>query len=146
MSDDGADMGITAGRALKTVLGGELSPSPDEGMTPQKMVAYLESAPLAPEDYDDAGRACGRIVLEYLRAHSEDAMLPADGKYTWDPETGDTIQLVAGMYEQMGKKAPNLFESLDGELTGFLFGWGVNAAKYALDLPPVPNPAIVTIG
>ncbi len=146
MSDDGADMGITAGRALKTILGGEPSPSRDEGMTPQQMAAHLDSVPTKPDSYDDAGRACGRIVLEYLRAHPEDATLPADGEYTWNPEDGSTVQIAFGIHDQMKRKDPDLFEALDEVLTGFLFGWEVNAAKYALDLPPVPNPAIVAIG
>lgn len=147
MSDDGADMGITAGRALKTVLGGEPSPSPDEGMTPQEMAAYLESVPLTPADYDDAGRACGRIVLKYLRAHPEDAMLPANGEYKFNGYENIPLIVTPGIHDQMKQKAPELAKGLRGlGLTGFLFGWGVNAAMYALDLPSVPNPAIVTIG
>ena len=32
-----------------------------------------------------------------------------------------------------------------GEMTGFMWGWGVNAARRCLDLLPVHNPAILTI-
>jgi hypothetical protein len=30
-------------------------------------------------------------------------------------------------------------------LTGFMWGWAVNAARYSLELPLEPNPAIVVL-
>lgn len=45
MSDDGADMGVTAERALETVLGGKEQPSEEEKRTPEQMRALLMAAP-----------------------------------------------------------------------------------------------------
>jgi hypothetical protein len=30
-------------------------------------------------------------------------------------------------------------------ITGFQWGWAVNAARFAESLPPEPNPAIITV-
>jgi len=32
------------------------------------------------------------------------------------------------------------------ECSGFQFGWALNAVRAIVELPPVPNPAILTIG
>lgn len=31
------------------------------------------------------------------------------------------------------------------DLTGFMWGWAANAARYCVELPPAPNPAIMEI-
>lgn len=140
-------MGVGAERALQTILGGEDQPSADERTTPQQMAAYLLSASSEAHSYDEGARLAGRIVLEYLQMHPEDAALPADDKHEW-PNGWDAPSVIVapGIHGQMERKEPGAIEKLRSlGLTGFMWGWAVNAAKYALDLPPVANPAIVTI-
>jgi hypothetical protein len=155
VSDDGADMGITAERALKTVLGGEESPTKEEGMTPAEMRDNLLSVGENPESYDDGARKAGKIILQYLILHPEDCELTAESEYIY-PEGSfesmesmlrDRVLVRLGIDDAMKEKEPALREQMSGMgLTGFMYGWAVNAAKYSLGLPPVPNPAIVTVG
>lgn len=155
MSDDGADLGITADSALKVVLGGE----PQEEQvtrTPAEMRAMIEAAPLDAGGYGGCANACARLVLGFMERHPETHRMPADSKHEWPTKADGSTDWNAtptvieeGVYEAIKRLEPELYEQhrehIFGELTGFMWGWAVNAAKYCLDLPPVPNPAIVTI-
>jgi hypothetical protein len=111
------------------------------------MAAYLHAAPDEPASYNDAGRAAGKLVLEYLTRHPEDRYLPAEARHEWPNGLGEpAVEVAPGIYDNMKRSEPDLATRLDNlDLTGFLWGWGVNAAKYALELPPVANPAILTV-
>lgn len=147
MTDDGAHIGVGAERALKTILGGEGQPTEAERRTPQQMAEYLLAPSSGEMDYDEAARVAGGIVLRYLQRHPEDAELEPYDDYTWpDGFDGPSVISAHGIKGQMERKEPKARAALsDLGLTGFLFGWACNAAKYALGLPPVPNPAIVEI-
>ncbi len=153
MSDDGADLGFGAEAGMKAVMGGE---QPKKGMSPAEMRAYLEKAH-DPSSYDGCANVCARIVLGVLERHPEAQSLPADRDVEW-PKKADgsmdwdapPIVLREGVYEFIQRVEPETYAThkaaVFSELTGFMWGWAVNAARYALELPPVPNPAIVTIG
>jgi hypothetical protein len=49
----------------------------------------------------------------------------------------DTVLRESGVYER---------EIAGLGITGFQWGWGVNAARRLVELPPQPNPAIVDVG
>lgn len=160
LSDDGADLGITAERALRTVLGGEGQPAEDERDTPEvvraRVMASLSRA--EPRDYGDAADMAAGMVLTYFDRTPEARDWPAGRGGKWvDVETGEpwTGDPQWDRMEYRPAPGPDLYEQVkamsegrlsDLGLSGFQWGWAVNAAKYAVGAPPVPNPAIMTVG
>lgn len=156
---DGAHAGITAGRALGTILGGDPSPTKDEGMTPAQMRAYLESG-TGEDAYSESARRLGQAALALCDAHpeidwatvpvSDDLEFPdgvGDGT-DWDQRWKNRIVKTEGFDTLWKRLDPEGYRRLMDEEgpTGFQFGWGTNAARYALGLPPTPNPALLTVG
>lgn len=120
MSDE-AYLGLKASDAMKSALGdAEEKPR----MRAEEMMTYLESAPEDPRSYDDAARCAGKRVLTYLRAHPEAARLKA--------------YAVAEAMERNGASLRDL------DLTVFMLGWAVNAARRCCELDEVQNTAIIT--
>ena len=156
MSDDGADLGISAESALKVVLGGE-SQKEQLTRTPAELRTVIEAASDRPNGYGDGANSAAKIILGFLERHTECQRMPADSKHEWPKKPDGSIDFDAtpmiveeGIYEAIKRLEPETYsqhyEYIFGELTGFMWGWAVNAAKYCLNLPPVPNPAIVGIG
>lgn len=155
MSDDGADLGITAEDALSVVVGGEKQED-KKTRTPAELRAVIEAATDADLDsYGGCGNRAAGLVLEFMGRHPEAATMPADSEHDWpkradgstDWDATPTLKTM-GVWEYMKQEEPDWFKAHDNtwdELTGFLWGWAVNAARYCLALPPVPNPAIFTI-
>ncbi len=125
---DGAHLGVTAVRALDTILGGEPSPTKKEGMTHEQFALWIRSASHALEDmpkgdgYSEASRWLARRYLLLLEEGSE----TQDAWDAFEARWPDDVHEAGGM-------------------TGFMHGWALNAALYTLKLPPTPNPALVTI-
>lgn len=146
MSGDGAHLGVGVARALKTILGGEPSPdkTQEETMNPVKMRDYLESA--TPGSYDSTAAYAGKLVLHWLLEDPRRAQGPVENEYDWgtpDPATGHSFTITnIGWYDLMKRDGIDL-GSLD--LTGFMWGWACNAARFCVELGPVANPAIMTI-
>ncbi len=153
MSDDGAHLGYGTEAALRGALGGE---EPARRMTVTEMRAYIEAAPARPRSYDDAGRAAAKVILDFLERHPEASDLPADSDGAFDlDESGnivpDSYHMVReGLWDYLRRIEPDLYarhrKTVFAELTGFSWGWAVNAARRCLELTPVPNPAIVEFG
>lgn len=152
MSDDGADLGVGADRALKTVLGGGRSPEPEEQRTPEQLREHIETH-RGPSGYESsANEACHRILLTY-EARPEAVQWPAEpeGHIEKGPENGGMGRWVhdgPDLYTAVKEQTDGLGDvsMSDLGLTGFQWGWAVNAAKYIVGAPPVPNPAILTVG
>jgi hypothetical protein len=154
MSDDGAHLGYGAEAAMRGALGDTETP---KLMTTTEMREYIESAPETPDTYDDFGRLVAKYTLAFLDRHPEGSALSADSEYEWPGEAEGkpdwnatpTIK-TEGLYDYMKRAEPEWFETARAaaftEMTGFMWGWAVNAARRCLELPPVANPAIVTIG
>jgi hypothetical protein len=136
--------------ALAGALGGE---EPKRRMTREEMREYILSAPENPKSYDDFGRFAAKMVFEFLERHPEAATMPADSKHEWPVKADGSFDwnakpkiVVEGLYEYIKRTEPGNAALLsDAGMTGFMWGWAVNAARSCLDLPPVHNPAIVTI-
>ena len=150
MSDDGADLGYGMEAALRGALGGE---EPPHRMTVEEMREYILTAPDSPKSYDDGGRAIAKLVLGFMERHPDAAAMPADSDYEWpkkangDPDWNATPNVVReGLYDYIKRMEPNYGRAVFEEMSGFQWGWGVNAARTVLGLHPVPNPAIITIG
>jgi hypothetical protein len=150
---DGASQGIKPERALKTILGGEPPPDDDEGMSRQEMRDAILAVDVTkdPETYDEAAMLTARLIYDFVMEDPfERRKIPPETEYDWD---GDPDRGSAGMKPEY-IKAVGLYDVMKDHgiplaslgLSGFQWGWAVNAARYALSEPPVPNPAIVTIG
>jgi hypothetical protein len=149
---DGASQGIKPERALKTILGGEAPPEDDEGMSRQEMRDAILAVDLSepPQSYDDACMQTARLIYDFVMEDPfERRKIPPETEYDWD---GDPDRGSAGMKPEY-IKAVGLYDTMKEHgidlaslgLSGFQWGWAVNAARYALAELPVPNPAIITI-
>ena len=152
MSNDGAHQGIGAERALGTILGGDEQPTEGEREGVEEMRTRILSAPIEATSYDGTATACARLILEawakwpqLTEVPSESVYLKNDGELV--VVEGDLVELVPNLHDalkQVYRDRPEALAVLKG-LTGFMWGWAVNAALRSMDLPPEPNPAIVEV-
>lgn len=120
--------GYTAEEGLKAVLGGvnidEMNRK-EGAMSPEEMRRYIESAPSTKNiSYSDESR---RFAKRLLKAADEDS----DSYLRFSEVDGDLKFLGIDADEY--------------DLTGFMYGWAINAVRYTLSAKPVANPAIITI-
>ena len=140
MTDDGAQYGVDAESAMKAALGGEES-------TPRSTTAEMADrirATTEPTDYSGTADYCAKLILEWLEADPTRAQGPTENVYQDGPNgewTGNVTE--PGWYDRM--KADGIPLDQLG-LSGFMWGWAVNAARAIVELPEVPNPAIVSFG
>ena len=147
MSDDGAQLGVTAGRALQSVLGGRDQPTEDERMDPVTMRDWL----LEPDHewtesgdgYTEIARRCAGAILRFYMEDPKRASIPPENVYQQPVDWHHPVILERGLYGVM--EEAGLIDD-DWGLSGFQWGWAVNAARRCVELPEVPNPALVTFG
>ncbi len=143
---DGAQQGITPERALGTILGGEPAPSEDEGMSREAMETRIMAAPYPPETYDDAALGMARFILTTLRAHPDIATHPVEMELDMKNSTPDNIIVTCKGWSGLLKEVdPEGYARACSGISGFQWGYAVNAARYVLDLHEVANPALVTV-
>lgn len=122
---DGAHLGILPEAAMKAVLGGD---KPTERYSTAELAEHIEVTTLedARNSYDGCALYAAKLLLQYVRT------------------TG--MQPTEAAYEAMRPLVSNAErrDVLD-QLTGFMWGWAMNAVRAIVELPPVSNPAIVTI-
>jgi hypothetical protein len=152
---DGAHLGVSASRALETVLGGKPQPAAGERMSWDDMAAWVRSAPeTMPDDagggdgYGLSARIAARCILEHMEAHPADRASSPTGEWTAEEQaefrrSGAVPAPKRDWYAATKETHPQI---ADLGLTGFQVGWAVNAARNILGLGPVRNPAILTIG
>lgn len=169
MSDDGADLGVSAGRALDTVVGGADQPGDDERARLEEFAARIRRTPLPGDGqpiherrdlgrdaYSFAGDALAHafLVLEeeqpgildkrLVYGDAPERFAEADRRW-WDENMKGTEQEAnAAVWEAFCERWPDGDDWIGGA-TGFMVGWAHNAARTINNLPPVPNPAIVTL-
>lgn len=142
MSSDGAHLGVSASRALDTILGGEPSPTEDEQMGIIEFRDYILQPDQEPLDYGECARRVARMILEFYMADPKRASIPTETVYQEPVDWQHPVVAERGLYDVM-KGHGLALEDLG--LTGFQWGWAVNAARRCVELPPAPNPAIVTV-
>jgi len=104
------------------------------------------AAPFPPTDYDDAARYTAKFLLVTLRAHPEIAVQPVESELDFKNSTPDNIIVTRKGWSDLLKEVdPTGYEKAVNGISGFMWGWAVNAARYVLDLHEVPNPAIIEI-
>ncbi len=118
MSIDGANLGVSAEKSLKTILGGE-QPKESDKRTPEQMREYIMSSP---DSYEE-----GQV------GYSEAALWLAK-KYLLLMDEG----IDHNLYDEVKKRQGDR----DMDFTGFMVGWAENAARYVKGKPEKPNPAI----
>ena|SRR6266487_2805928 len=142
MGSDGAGLGITADRALETILGGDPSPTEDEEQTPEQVRARIETA--TPDTYGGATDCMTRAVLRLFAQREDTQVWPTDR--TYDTIDGKFQAVGPDLYSEAKTVAtPDELTAFDG-CTGFMWGFAVNQARWLSGQHPGGNPAIVTIG
>lgn len=152
---DGAGFGLGAEQAMRTVLGAD-QPAEEDLMTVAEMREKLLTA-RPPEGttkatgwtYDDAANYAARLILEYFLADPRRASIPTENEYEHDAEG----HLVYDETRGLNVVTTGLYDVMSGDgipiddlgLSGFQWGWAVNAARRCVELPPVPNPALLTV-
>lgn len=159
MGSDGANSGIAANDALGIILGGEPQ-SEKKTRTPQELREEIMAAKhpdLAGlhggDGYSNAANYCAKLVLELFERHPELASVPMNGKYEYDRDSADWKAawdarkiVVEGLDDAIKRVEPGFMQTtFDLGLSGFQWGWAVNAARYCMALPPTTNPALLTI-
>jgi hypothetical protein len=137
---DGAHLGLTAEASLDAVLG-NARPKENSGMNPVEMRDYLMSQN-QPDGYSGTAAYCARLLLEAFLTEPTLARLPGDD--VWDHSDGfENRKLVTkGLWSTLKERGSEIAEL---DLTGFMWGWAVNAARFCVELEPVANPAIITV-
>ena len=128
MSD--GSRGYTAKQGVEAVLGGKDIDKMNKGegaMSPGEMREYL----LDGHDDDGYADASRKIGGWYLTEFEKDPSLM---------ELKESEQ-----WEEMKKRTSSQNTDFINGCTGFMVGWAVNAARYALGKNQVANPAIMTI-
>jgi hypothetical protein len=159
---DGAHLGVTADRAIQTILGGADQPTDDERLDPEAFRAMVLSAPTAAEfeasldgkvdytddDYGMCATVAARAILEAFLADPALAAMPTETVYDWDrdPDHGrmgmkPEFVVNRGLSAELRDRAVRLPVGM----SGFQWGWAVNAARFCVELPPAPNPAVITV-
>lgn len=150
---DGAHLGISPHDAMSVAVRGDTEAA--ERTNGLEVLASAIEASVHPDEfrtviagdsYNNGANYAAKLILAFLLAHPEYANLPAESHWDWKaPKDADGHPplIQEGLSAVMKREGVDL-DDLD--LTGFMYGWAVNAARVLCELPPVPNPAIVTIG
>lgn len=138
---DGAHLGVSANEALAAVIGGE---TPTTTRNPVEMRAYLLAVECSDNfDYETCAAYAARLILEAFIADPRLAALPADTKRDYSHGYGPGARVIqVGLYDVLKEQGVPIDQL---GLSGFMWGWAVNAARYCVELEPVPNPAIIDI-
>ena len=158
---DGANLGITARRALGSILGSEDQPTDEERTTSEETRARLEAAPLfeGPKPWDGDkdsaySMATDSIGHAFLILIEEDPSLLEPRLY---PDTypngepmdewlkGKTMDPDSMLWQAMKERWPHADDWVGGA-SGFMVGFALNSALFASGRGPIANPAIIEIG
>lgn len=149
---DGAQTGVGAEEAMKACIGGE---QPTKTETVEEMATRIREAPIVSESYDGCATATARIILEAMEMYPELQNQPTETPYLKGPDGKLAFSHDGGLIPT-GRDLGDVLRKLHaedspqaivlGELSGFQWGWAVNAARRCLSLSEKPNPALLTIG
>lgn len=154
---DGAHLGISASRALDTIIGGDGQPTEEERQTPQQVRERIESIPLfegtSPWEGSDSetayNLATDAIAHAFLVLLEEDSSLLEPVYYPDDCEhevlRGKQMSPDSPFWEAMKERWPHADDWIGGA-SGFMVGFALNTALYASGKNFVAaNPALMTI-
>lgn len=146
MGGDGSELGVTAERALKTILGGDPSPTEEEEQAPEQVAERVKAA--TADSYAGATDCLTRAMLRLFEQREETRVWPSErvtAESVYDPETNTFSNLAPDLYAAAKEVAtPEELDAFEG-CTGFMWGFAVNQARWLTGQHPGSNPAIVTI-
>lgn len=142
---DGAHEGVPAGDGMRLAISGGKAPA--QGMTSADMEAYLLQEEPDAEGYSESAKRTARFILTTLRAHPELQTAPVESVWDWSKFDGGDMPplLEPGLDTLLEQTDREGYKAAVGGITGFQWGWAVNAARHALGLRRVANPAIVEV-
>lgn len=172
MTNDGSNLGVSAERALKTILGGEPEPEGEELATREQVRARLAAAPRLQDihvriearqgvkvevlywqgmelnlGYGEAADVAARAILDFIETYPEYEDAPGENQYAedcWEGFDGSAEKMPKpirlGLYDLM-KAAGHDLGKLD--LTGFMWGFAYNTARWLRYEQGEGNPAII---
>ena len=146
---DGAHLNIDAEGAMMTIVGGKEAPTP---MTDEEFESMIRNASTEGDlDYGTMCNATARLILEAYEKHPQlqdmtderEYLRNPDGKVDWgNPISTNTT--LTDVINKIHDKDSDGYKNVLSDLTGFMWGWAVNAARKILNLGPLPNPALMT--
>lgn len=147
---DGTQQGIGAERALETILGGKPTPEKDDHNSPAFWLARLRAKDDNINGYEAHAEVMAKYILLAYESHPALRDAPNTTKYQEPIDWSNPIILERDLSDRLKDEVytdpQHSFRRALHEATGFSWGWAFNIARYALGLPPQPNPAIITIG
>lgn len=148
---DGTQCGMGAERALKTILGGAEDSEEGKQKSPEYWLERLENKSDDIDGYDKHAEVMAKYIVQAYKQYPILKSMPNSTVYLDnDPKMlEDMVEIVPDLSSCLKKVYSNEshpFRKALSEATGFSWGWAFNIARYALGLPPQPNPAIMTIG
>ncbi len=145
---DGAHLNIPANDAMKAAIGGEDTTVMTDADFEQMIREAPLGLPMSDYDYGTYSNAVARIVLEAYETYPQLQTISdehvylqdAEGNTLWEPP--GPIALNKSLYDII-KMIYEEHEEFFMEMSGFQWGWAMNAARKVLGLGAVPNPALV---
>lgn len=155
---DGSNMGITAGRALGTILGGDEQPTEDEKATKEETRARIMSRPDPSVDERAWDMAEGEdgysfatdciakafILIEEKYPGTLETKLYYPDDFEYEPLRGMERSPEMAVWEKAAEEWPS-FKKWAGGASGFMVGFAYNVARWLTEKPIVQNPAIITV-
>lgn len=154
---DGSNLGITASRALGTILGGEEQPKEEEKATREQVEQRVRNAPLPVgtpiwerEDVQDSySLAADAVAHAFLVVVDENPELLNTVEYYPDDYE---VEILRGkqkspedaVWNATIERWPNA-DDFWGGVTGFMVSFAYNTVRYIKEEPPKPNSAIIEI-
>lgn len=149
---DLAHQNVDAATAMKLNVGGGEVP---EGASDSEFEERIRGASLAitadgsGEGYSSFADATARVILEAYEEYPQlrdlsgepDYLKGKNGRVDWSNPIALNVTL-GNVIDKLHPKGSQVHDQILAELTGFQWGWAVNAARKILGLGPVPNPAL----
>lgn len=142
-------------KAIETILGSKSAPNEDEEKTPQWWLEHLKQkeSVLNKDDntdsYDNHAEVMAKYIIEAYQSQPGLIHAPNKNVYLKPTDWNNPIVLMWDLSDLLEKhiytNKDHPFRIALSEATGFTWGWAYNIARYALGLPPMANPAIMTI-
>jgi hypothetical protein len=138
--EDGAHLNVGAESAMKSIIGG----SEPTVLTDEQFEEMIRTADLdrSPVNYDMAANQVARLVLEAYEKYPRLQTMPDYAEYI-EVDDGGLVPITTTLTDVIFRIYKG-HKALSG-ISGFQWGWGVNAARKILNLGPLPNPALLEI-
>lgn len=148
--NDGSQQGISPSRAIHTILGGEPAPVLDDHNSPAYWLKRLTEKDDNINGYDAHAEVMAKYILQAYESHPALREAPCSTVFVEPIDWENMRVLVHSLGDRLKAEVytdpEHPFRRAYSDATGFTWGWAFNIARYALGLPPEPNPAILSVG